>query len=64
MSDAPEDAAAARERLEELQEAAAALRAYGEDAGIPAVEHGAARIEDDATTLAANLPPELVGKED
>lgn len=61
----PEDAdiQSLRERIEEIDRAAADLRDLGERGGIPAVERNAARIEAVVRILEANVPPELVDDE-
>lgn len=55
-----DDLAEARVRIDALREAAAALEAFGEREGMPAIERNAARIDDVAAMLAMNVPPELV----
>lgn len=45
--------------IERLTDAAARLRALGEDAEMPAIERNAKRVADSAEALADNLPPEL-----
>lgn len=63
MTDDVEDLADARERIEQLRDAAAALEAFGEREDVPAIERNAARIDDVAAMLAMNVPPELVDEE-
>lgn len=45
--------------IERLNDAVARLRELGEEAGLPAIERNAERIEGTAETLSDNLPPEL-----
>ena len=45
--------------IERLNDAVARLRELGEEAGMPAIERNAKRIEGTAETLSDNLPPEL-----
>ena len=46
--------------IERLNDAADRLRELGEEAGMPAIERNARRIEGTAETLSDNLPPELI----
>lgn len=48
-----------REHIDELAARAAALRECGEQAGFPAVERNAKRIEATVAMLKMNVPPEL-----
>ena len=45
--------------IEKLNDAVARLQELGEEAGVPAIERNAKRIEGTAETLSDNLPPEL-----
>lgn len=54
------DAESLRERIEEIDRAAADLRELGAHNGIPAIERNAERIEAVVRILEANVPPELV----
>lgn len=54
------DLAELRRRIDDLAEAAAAVRELGEANDVPAVERGAVRIEGTLAMLDAHVPPELV----
>ena len=45
--------------IEKLNDAVTRLQELGEEAGTPAIERNAKRVEGVATTLSDNLPPEL-----
>ncbi|MFC6726453.1 hypothetical protein ACFQE1_19205 [Halobium palmae] len=48
-----------RERVADLRDAAAALREYGEDNEIPAVERNAKRVEGTVSVLEQHVPEPL-----
>lgn len=55
----PETLRAIADEVETVMTAAARLQELGEDAGTPAIERNAKRLEGVAATLADNVPPEL-----
>lgn len=51
-----------RERVAALEAATAALREYGEDNDVPAVERNAARIEGTVSVIKRNVPEKPDGE--
>lgn len=50
-------------RLTELDEAAAALRQFGEERDVPVLEHEAARLQDIIAVLSLQVPNEMAHDE-